>query len=228
METTPAPKFSQNFLESRKTIVLEPGDWLPSGAEGVNNSPERGVLCVEDLVKREKLKLPIRVLEIGPTPISVIEVNIENEKPAPISLINKRHPDWRCLAAGHHILEGELRDHILGEVEFLQGSIGIRNKSFYNQNLIPEIINKLGDHPQIIYGQHVFENSETGFNGTDPLPFGPYVIFDGAAELVASGGFIVVDNYGGKKYQIGRDLNDPNTKLTELVYEYKYCKVPLF
>ncbi len=219
----PTPKFRQNSREV-EPVVIKRDEWVRA-IESVEDKTARPVSCIEDLVKREKVQAPVRVLEIGPIPV---DDYWEVTHVSPISLLYNRNPDWKCLAVGIQQPQEKYRQQLLGDVKFIK-EIMISNRELGDRGrkLEEDIKAELDGQPQIIYGQHVFESSETG-DDLKSLPYGPYKIFERAAEILAPGGFIVVDNYGGRKSQIGREppyfVPGPHTKATELVYEYEYEK----
>jgi len=69
-----------------------------------------------------------------------------------------------------------------------------------------KLIDRIGGQPDIIYARHVFENSSSDIIS---LPFGACKPFEKSAELLAPGGFIVVDNNPGILGKVGMDPSRP-------------------
>jgi hypothetical protein len=169
-------------------------EWLP---DDMNLSAQKeGVVCLEHLIANEIGDKSVRMIEVGPikSGFEKSRKRVMNHK-APIKLFQNRNPKHRCVGIGPEDLSDKERVRLLGKADFVKGLLGtgIRDNS-------KELIEKLGGSPDIVYGQHVFEHSD-GY--LESLPFGPYRIFERAAEILKVGGFIVVQNYGGSKSQIG-------------------------
>lgn len=216
----------ENESEKEKLIIIGPEEWLRKSAENRENI-SRGVLCLEDLIRREFGGMPVRVLEVGPVP-SILKGtalgDYELKHRAPIGALQKRNPELKCLAVGIPPLMEKERAQILGDVPYIAGILSAYESEMelFNKELGPvndRIQNGLGGAPQIIYGEHMFENSPSG---PKSFPLGPYKPFEAAAEMLAPGGFIVVDNAGGRRHQIPFDSLVSFPEISKLKERYQY------
>lgn len=225
----------ENESEKEKPIIVGPEEWFRKSAEN-GESISRGVLCLEDLIRREFAGMPVRILEIGPVPTflrgssrSTKEANEilyrgALQHRAPIGTLQKHHPELKCLAVGVPPLTEEERVQILGNVPYVAGILSAYESEMklFNEKLGPvneRIKNGLGGAPQIIYGEHMFENSPSG---PESFPLGPYKPFEAATEMLAPGGFIVVDNAGGKRNQVPLDPIVSFPEISRLKERYRY------
>jgi hypothetical protein len=198
--------------------VITPQEWLEDKKiEGVEEKCSQAVLCLEHLIERHYKEQSIKILEVGPVPTlwNKAPELVKNHK-APISLLSERNKQLECFAIGHHNIPEEIRKNFLGDVEYIQGILDPFQDEYLNM-----LVKKFKGNPDIIYGQHVFENSPASINS---LPVGPYKPFEASAKMLASGGFIVVDNAGGQKSQIGIPKNWPISKIMKLAYSYNYSE----
>ena len=170
---------------------LESDIWRPDA------SIEKGVACLEHLITNELGGKQSRIVEVGPVDMGIKRdrKSAMEEKP-PIQLLHERNSQHICAGIGPENLTPEEKAGILSDIPFIKGIFDISEQA----DKSGEVIEALGGRPDIVYGQHVFEDSS---GSLDYLVFGPYKIFDCAARILNVGGFIVVDNYGGGKHQIG-------------------------
>jgi len=201
--------------------ILSPEEWLPE--EWLQEHPHenesclRAVHCLEHLTRNNLVGRAPAILEFGPIP-TYTEHNPNRR--APIGVFAQRNPEASCLGFGHHPVPEGRGEQILGNVQYLQGIV-----MYYCEEINERILQVFGRSPDIVYGQHVFENSGDGMGRS--LPFGPYKLFEQSAGMLNVGGFIVVDNYGGKRYQIAREtfeVNWPHSAAMQFVYSYMYGK----
>jgi hypothetical protein len=149
----------------------------------------------------------VRLVEVGPFSVSVSDV-LRTEHEAPIKKFHVLNPDIKCCAYGPKVYESK-EDIIrtVGDVEYVEGYLTIERSHDKN---VKRLIDMLGGRPNIIFGQHTFEGSDSSFRDH---PFGPYKLFEKASEILADGGFIIAQNYGGKLSNVGRQGHWQNSKL---------------
>ena len=185
--------------------------------------------CLEHLIgKNFEATRQLRILEIGPIGIYTfraedncpIEIRYELEHRAPIAELQRKKPQHKYLGFGHVPADEEIRKSNLGEVPYLQGCLSPFNDESIDTD--DRIATALGGRPDIIIGQHVFESSRAS-----PLimPKTAYHLFEHAARMLASLGFLVVHNYDSGRDDIGerRDApkHFPHTAQTTLAFAYR-------
>ncbi|MDD4333318.1 MAG: hypothetical protein PHT51_04370 [Patescibacteria group bacterium] len=209
--------------------IIKPGDWLNNKTKS-NEQKEpllRAVLCLEHLIKQyySQTTSP-KILEVGPAMVDSItlfngnKIKVPEAKQhiAPISLLQKRNPTFKCAAIGPQQLSNRQKTSLLGDAKYIQGLLLPEDGS---SDLLLKIEEQLEGAPDIIYGQHVFENSSAA---TENLPFGPYKIFEKAAQILSPKGFIVVDNYSGDKRDVGILDYWPYSQKMKQMHSYMYGK----
>lgn len=195
-------------------LIINSGVWNP---DNIDRPLGIAVLALEHLIKLHYSDMSqVRLVEVGP--ICVID-SLKQEHIAPISEISKRNPSVKCVAYGlEKPSTQEERDKTLGKVEMVYGPLTIEKNITV---LLDILFEKLDGRPNIIYGQHVFENSPCEFRD---LPHGSYKPFEKASEIVETGGFIVVDNYNGKLHKVGKCDSRTYTSQMEHKFSYMYSK----
>lgn len=191
--------------------VYQPEEWLKGPLVKEDSIVARAVLCIEHLINNSFKRKDLRVVEVGPFP-----VDDDWEHTAPISVLYKRNPDLMCAGFGPLERSEEQIKKTMGDVEYIQG---ILMPEKISDKYAEKLIHVLGGQPHIIYGQHVFEHSD---GCLESMPFGPYKIFEKAAEILEPNGFIVVDNYGGRKGQIGKVSDWEHSKNMRLTHSFMH------
>lgn len=186
--------------------IFSPDEWMVEKIEGKENL-YRAVLCLEHLIMSNYDGKPINVVEVGPISSIGLEDHI-----APISTLYERNPHLNCLSIGAIDASEEQIRKTLGNVEYLRGLL------IPGKDDSAKLLEKLEGNPDIIYGQHVFESSPAT---PTSLPFGYAKPFEKSAEILKDGGFIVVDNYGGKM-NVGIQSHWPNSSKMAHVMSYMY------
>lgn len=195
------------------SVRLMPEEWITedfSKSRMFESHSYRAVLCLEHLIKNNYNGNPINVVEVGPIPT----FEWKEEVRAPIAILKERNPKINCISIGSRDVTVKRKKQILGDIQYVKGIISTEDCF---QKYIEEMLQRLGGIPDIFYGQHVFEDSESS---PESLPVGPYKPFEKCAEVLKDGGFIVVDNYGGTKEQIGRESHRENSKKMKLSHSY--------
>ncbi len=195
--------------------VIPEDEWMTKKAEGIERLYVRAIACLEDVIRRELQGNQISLLEIGPLGMIDPEVfKLFPEAPrhvAPIKIFSEKHPEAHCLGVGFLALKGKELE--IGDVPYIRATIGI------DKDVDQKINKALGAMPNIIYGQHVMENSPSG--GTT---IAPHKIFEFAAEILPDGGLLVIDNAFGTLGTISRQNHLPHTAQMCHVYTYEYTE----
>lgn len=194
--------------------IINPEDWNKNKTQ---QPYERAVNALEHLIQNNfNDKSSVRFVEIGP--VCLIDI-LKSKHIAPVSILHARNPLINCLAyGGEKPASEEESKKTLGNVEMIHGLLTIED--FYNES-IELLFKKLSGSPNIIFGQHVFENSDSSSRS---LPFGPYKPFEKASEILEIGGYIVVDNYGGRLNSVGKHDNWKFTKQMKYESSYMYSE----
>lgn len=193
---------------------IEETEYMPHGTR-----LSHGVHCMEHLLQKLPQPHSVRVLEVGPfngTPYFML---------AAIAHLAKRNPELRCAAIGPQRPSQEGLVETLGSVPFISGELAgfdhHAKKRKYDR-AAQQVLATLDGPPDIIYADHVFECSR-GYE--DTIPLGPWTIFEKCAEILNTGGFIVVDNAMGHVSQVSFP-HAPQAKRMHLTYRYSYDKKP--
>lgn len=184
-----------------------------------DDSSLRAVLCLEHLIKNNFGKKRITIVEVGPIHPDFNDPLMEllsRRRIPPISLLYMRNPHLNCLAIGPVEINEEQKNRLLPGVDYILGLL-TTDRHTDNSN---ELIKRIGEKPDIIYGQHIFETRRKA--SPLMLPCGRYKPFEKSAEILRDCGFIVVDNYGGEFDQVPLSFEYENISKLKHTHSYMY------
>jgi len=147
----------------------------------------RALCCLKHLLRESGIE-SWWILEIWPLSI------YDPQHIAPISIFKKELSNFQYIAVGKHMKSEEILKHALHDVHFIDGEI-----THFNKNLLKQIQSSVWNI-DIIYSQHVFENSSTWYTTTFPQWQEKMLL--GAYNLLARSWFLIIDNHWGSISQI--------------------------
>lgn len=204
-------------------VRFEPDDWC-----GKRAFIDRGVDCLRHLIRKEFTDGIVRVLEVGAVdPYFMVERNRPEDyefEPCPISVLTRRVDRVVSAVVGP---VGDLNERHKRQIfrdancveGFLVESSFCWDDATWPSDVHQQILEVLGGPPDIVYGQHVFENSDASF---ESFPMGQGQPVYGAAEILADGGFLVIDNASGHIERIWLDWRHEHVGKLSFTYSYMY------